>query len=377
MLGALLSRPGAATSTPSTLCADEVDLDNALYLAIKDDYDLWPLLPNLPLEVMFNATSAARRTISGGHGGLDTFKIPKRMVVFGDSLSDTGNTFKETLGFFPPRNFYYSGHFSNGQIWVERVAKMIGIAAQENYAHGGAVSSQNPFSPARPTGESIIPSIDEQVDLLYLPLLKKRGKLRKNALATPANGVLFTVFAGANDYLNAVKEGSVETIADSLPLAVVRSILASVDRLYSLAGARHILLVNVPPLHQTPRFNKPEMAVERAALKKFISVHNNAMAQEVAKAQQRWPGAKVDFFDVASLTEQVLLQPARFNFTRTAEACLEERAMGLLGGRLCEEPHNTFFWDDVHPSWRVHDVISNAVFDLITKPQTKQAATSS
>src|SRR5262245_23347845 len=66
------------------------------------------------------------------------------VVVFGDSISDTGNAF---LGFEgaaagPP---YFEGRFSNGPVWVEVLAQELGLPAPapslmggSNYAWGGA-----------------------------------------------------------------------------------------------------------------------------------------------------------------------------------------------------------------------------------------------
>src|SRR5262245_37490212 len=51
----------------------------------------------------------------------------REVVVFGDSLSDTGNVFTvtepvlaEAIPVSPP---YFQGRFSNGPVWVERLAE--------------------------------------------------------------------------------------------------------------------------------------------------------------------------------------------------------------------------------------------------------------
>src|SRR5271166_1435683 len=49
------------------------------------------------------------------------------IVAFGDSLSDTGNTY---LAYgYPPSPPYYQGHYSNGPIWLEYLAGQLGVAA--------------------------------------------------------------------------------------------------------------------------------------------------------------------------------------------------------------------------------------------------------
>ena len=53
------------------------------------------------------------------------------MIVFGDSLSDTGNvhTASTAQGLIPdPPPPYFDGRLSNGPIWVDRLAERLGIA---------------------------------------------------------------------------------------------------------------------------------------------------------------------------------------------------------------------------------------------------------
>ncbi|MFY7942566.1 MAG: SGNH/GDSL hydrolase family protein, partial [Burkholderiaceae bacterium] len=52
------------------------------------------------------------------------------MVVFGDSLSDTGNVRSLTSAFSPPAFPNFSGapgRFSDGPVWVETVAAGLGV----------------------------------------------------------------------------------------------------------------------------------------------------------------------------------------------------------------------------------------------------------
>lgn len=68
------------------------------------------------------------------------------IVSFGDSLSDVGNTSIGSGGSQPaPTADYYQGRFSNGPVWVESLAKDLGVpvptaslAGGTGYAFGGA-----------------------------------------------------------------------------------------------------------------------------------------------------------------------------------------------------------------------------------------------
>jgi thermolabile hemolysin len=59
------------------------------------------------------------------------------IYVFGDSLSDTGRLF-DTIG-IPPTP-YFEGHSSNGNLWVEHLAKALDVSynPKTNFAWAGA-----------------------------------------------------------------------------------------------------------------------------------------------------------------------------------------------------------------------------------------------
>ena len=71
----------------------------------------------------------------------------KNIVIFGDSLSDNGNLYaymKHQLPVSPP---YYNGRFTNGPVWVERLASSYFSGDQSHlldYAYGGAGVSNDP-----------------------------------------------------------------------------------------------------------------------------------------------------------------------------------------------------------------------------------------
>ncbi len=70
------------------------------------------------------------------------------IVAFGDSLSDKGNLYSLTGDTIPPSPPYYQGRFSNGPVWVEDVAKYLGIPLAD-YALGGAnTDNTNIISPS-------------------------------------------------------------------------------------------------------------------------------------------------------------------------------------------------------------------------------------
>src|SRR4051812_8065002 len=102
------------------------------------------------------------------------------LYVFGDSYCDVGNLFTATGGAVPSAP-YYNGRFSNGLIWVDHVARLLGVpltpslSGGTDYAFGGAwvTASQ------RVGRGAFIPSVPQQVELY---LRRHGGKADRNAM---------------------------------------------------------------------------------------------------------------------------------------------------------------------------------------------------
>lgn len=68
-----------------------------------------------------------------------------RVVVFGDSSSDTNNQFRATNGAKPSPQKYWQGRVSNGPMWPDYLEKHYGISLT-NFAYGGATVNNQVFS---------------------------------------------------------------------------------------------------------------------------------------------------------------------------------------------------------------------------------------
>jgi len=232
------------------------------------------------------------------------------VVVFGDSLSDTGN----------------AGRFSNGPVWVEVLAERLGLelrAAQaggSNFAVGGAR-----LDPAAgPYG------LKAQVDqFLRLP--------------RPGGRTLHIVYGGGNDLLAAVAEpGSSQVDA---AIAALQAILADLVA----AGATDLLVPNLPDVGITPavRTHGEEAAGQARRLTAAFNARTDALLHELVAAA---PGTlRLYRLDVFAMAEQVRADPAAFGFTDIVTPC--------SGSTGCE---GHLFWDHVHPTTYAHGRLAEA-----------------
>ena len=243
------------------------------------------------------------------------------LYVFGDSLSDVGNTSAATLG-IEPGGGYFQGRFSNGPVYAERIAAGLGLgtltrsgAGGTNYAFGGAETNG-------PGGFSglFVDSLVEQIDD-YLP-------------ASPASDALFVAFIGANDLLNG--QTNVAT-----PLGVIQTQL---QRLVD-AGARNLLGINLPPLGLTPS------NLGNTALTNLSSAFNDGLSGVYDALESATPELNLMRLDASELFFELVDDPAAFGFTNTTQ-----QGIAVAGGTL--EAPGYLFWDGVHPTRKTHELLA-------------------
>lgn len=259
-----------------------------------------------------------------------------RIVVFGDSLSDTGNVFNATFGIAPSSSQYFNGRFSNGPLWVERLADSLGVARPTpsrtggtNYAHGGTTTA---------TGNTFFfpffnfPNAGSQVSQF----------LSSN---TPRADDLFVLWAGANDFFGG--QTNVDTPVNNLAARITS--LAS-------AGVTNIVVPNLPRLGETPRYNT---TANRATFNARSIDFNNALT---ARLDSLRSSLNLNIFeiDIETSFDQILQSPASFGFANATAAALDN-------GATLSNPGSFVFWDDEHPTAPAHALIGSAAFETVTQ----------
>ena len=68
-----------------------------------------------------------------------------QLVIFGDSLSDTGNA-NDALGVASAADGYFNGRFSNGPLWVEYLADQLLVSPPVANRHASRNSYRSAFA---------------------------------------------------------------------------------------------------------------------------------------------------------------------------------------------------------------------------------------
>ncbi|MBF2068198.1 SGNH/GDSL hydrolase family protein [Fischerella thermalis] len=282
-----------------------------------------------------------------------------KIYVFGDSLSDPGNLYNATQSQVPPSPPYSDGRFSNGEVWVEYLGEKLGLSPTLvtelqnntptegiNYAFGGSSSGLgNTLVP-----ESLLPGVLGQVGLFTRSLRESNQSADPNAL--------YIVWGGGNDYVF----GNVTDV--SQPIANLSRSVA----LLALAGAKNIMVVNLPDLGKLPLTSGQENSSQLTSLSRK---HNIALAATLINSLSAIPGVNIIPINVNSLFQRVRRFRSEFGLTNVTDACLVGDFDDIAQGNftVCTNPNEYLFWDSVHPTTHVHRIVAEtALSALDTQP---------
>lgn len=286
-------------------------------------------------------------------GGGDAPTPPKfgTVVTFGASLNDTGNRCILKAADCPPSPPYAKGKFSNGTLWIETVAAKYGASATAslsggtNYAYAGARTGTVPGVTAPITAPSMVTQLGQ-----YLT--------KVNYQASPQ--ALYVVDAGnfGNNIFDAL------TLAQTDPNAPTKVITAGagdivnmVLTLYS-AGARHILVTNVPNVGKSPVAQLSGAAAVAGATQ-MSAAFNGALAQQLAGLKALSAGLNLYSVDIFALEAQIHANPSAYGLTNVTQMCFNSLVPSPLPA--CTNPGQYYYWDDHHGTAAAYAIIAQNV----------------
>ncbi|MCP3964792.1 MAG: SGNH/GDSL hydrolase family protein [Lentisphaerae bacterium] len=305
----------------------------------------------------------------------DILNNVKRVLIFGDSVSDKGTLFEYTKGIIPTSRCYYNGMFSNSDVWSKLLKDDLGPFGIEvsNYSVGGATAIFNS-------------------DFEHLPYSLK-GQLevfQTNASLKGWNNFnqfLAINWIGGNDYLTEPADLSADKIA-SLTSNVVSSIKQNTIELIN-KGISKFVFINQPDLSLVP---ESRLDLKNTTATEALSTQHNQKLQEmVAQLQTEFPNKTFKLIDIYSLFRSGINNINEFNqkygtsITNVTDSCwqggytaFEDRGsianmalpntadirMALMvakSGEMSGDPDDYFFWDRVHPTKQVQQALYNYI----------------
>jgi len=311
-----------------------------------------------------------------------------KIVVFGDSLSDNGNLFTLTSNakkvipdapIIPKNPPYYDGRFSNGPVWVEILAQKLNVPL-EDYAYGGA------WAESIIDSKQLIPSgLGLQVVSYLVSALTDYHK----------ENHLYIIWSGANDYMHGRYNGKGHPDIDYPTTNTVKIIQEQLNWLIYY-GAKNILILNLPDLTNTPEVSLKgsEFALMVGDL---IREHNKKLSHMIAEERIKHPNVLFVSIDVENDFNDIVTYPEKYNLKNVTDPCydgsyslshhkisgeieaakkanidiINNRFLELAylnslsanaGQKPCLNPDEYLFWDKVHPTRIIHQMISTLTY---------------
>ena len=299
-----------------------------------------------------------------------------RVVAFGASLTDTGNSFiwlsepaNRNCGtplnvppydalddFLVPDGPYAKGghHFTNGATWVEGLARYLALAGNvrpafqnngmkaSNYAVGGARAVANyPCRFNLPAQVSAYVTDFPQTSARTLVAIEIGGNDVRDALVAAASGQDPSPYIG-----NALNSLSV-----------------SIIQLYGY-GAKKFLVLNVPDIGKTPAVRMLDQLFPGiAGLGDTLSqAYNHGLAEAVKNLVAA--GIDVRILDVYTTLNTVVADPGKSGFLNATDACITPKQPPFT----CAQPDTYVFWDGIHPTKALHAIVAQQAIALISAP---------
>jgi Ca2+-binding RTX toxin-like protein len=263
----------------------------------------------------------------------------RRIVFFGDSLTDNGNL----PGPVRPAPPYVGGRLTNGLVYAEVLAKELGIPT-DNVAFGGAEASTDPDDDAAQQFINLSAQVEVYLAQQPFPFFGFGGRVEPGTAAS--------LFIGSNDVINERPSNSAE--AADLAERIVGSISDAVVELTD-EGVSRVVLYTLPYISDTP-YGRDLSASDQAAADAAVMATNRGIK---ALAAQSSAVVATTVVDVNRLEAEINADPATFGLKVLDKPIYNKVGSNLIATGVTAQvsANDVAFFDPLHPTKVVHAII--------------------
>jgi phospholipase/lecithinase/hemolysin len=298
------------------------------------------------------------------------------LVIFGDSLSDSGNVFVIGNGegmaghlarvnntppnyvldppsLLIPSAAYARGghHLTNGDTWIEVLAKSLGypVNAQPAFASDNPRATNYAIAGARAYDDGVNLNLSGEVSFFL-----------QDFLGSAPEGALYVIEIGNSD----VRDALVSAAGGGDPSVIlgqgIQSIAGNIQALY-MAGARRFLVLNVANIGLIPSVRALGTAASTGATQ--LSAGFNAGLDAALSALQGLPGIQITRYDLFAAVSDMYDSPLAYGLTEVLSPCITPGEAPFV----CKDPDAYLFWDGIHPTRAVHAIVAGQVQALLSQ----------
>jgi phospholipase/lecithinase/hemolysin len=296
-----------------------------------------------------------------------------QLVVFGDSLSDSGNLFAlrhannvppdyAVDALLVPDDAYARGghHLTNGETWVEQLARPLGLIQNVAPAFRDANSRATNYAVAgaRAWDDGKNVNLSKQVNVF----LQRFG-------GAPSSKALYVVEIGASDVRDALVAaafpgGPGTPTPSEILTAGLTAIQHNIVTLYG-AGARRFLVFNVPDIGSIPSIQVLDTRYPGVSgLASLLTANfNSGLATLLTSLGSSLTGIKIIPFDLYQAVNDIYANPRALGLTDVTHPCITPG----ISPFVCKKPDEYLFWDGLHPTRAGHAIFAGEVGKLLAK----------
>ena len=285
------------------------------------------------------------------------------VVVFGDSLSDSGNAAR-----LQPLHEGTSFTTNPDPVWAEIVAETFGasgvnnLAGGANYAFAGACV--NPTTPC---------DTDKLLPYLRPPRVTQQIGAYLSSRSDQADPkALYAMWGGANDVADSLLNDPANASLHTVEAAGVN--IAQIRRLQD-AGASHVLAFNLPDISKSP-YAINRGPVVQGALTQLVTAYNEELHAGIRESENGIVPVNVfAFFD------EIVENPGTYGFTDTTGTACGAPDADLPVSISCGPEDSVYpvtyeaganedylFADRSHPSGAMHAMIASVATSTLAAP---------
>ena len=275
------------------------------------------------------------------------------LLAFGDSLSDMGNA-KASILNTPDVPPYWQGRFSNGEVWLGGLYDAYGLTS--SIGSGIATSGANRAFGGAQTGSGyaylLIPNVGTQIS----------SYLANVQTTIPSNAVV-SLWAGGNDFLYGT--ANADTIAANME-AHIRQLAG--------AGARTLVVPNLPPLEDTPEIQS-RSASQQTTIRNEVIDYNNQLANIIISLRAEL-SITIHTVDAWTIFGDITTNKEALGLTNVQDAACSGGTTLLplpicnSGSSIAANVDEYVFFDKAHPTSVMHDVIAQYAIEAVGTADT-------
>ncbi|KAK9734062.1 hypothetical protein RND81_04G112100 [Saponaria officinalis] len=321
-----------------------------------------------------------------------------RIYAFGDSYTDTGNTFsaKGPSGSLPYGMTYFhhpTYRYSDGRLVMDFVSDHLSLpflppyknitniekAISVNFAVGGATAIEHDFFVTNNfTFDKTLESLGTELNWIN-NVLEKQGCGNNNDVVVKC-GALFddTLIwvgeIGANDYAYTSLITSIDYRKSVVQVLAIKRVS---DFLEFSVRAKYVVIQGLPPtgcltlaMVLAPTNDRDDMGCVRSE-NDLISNHNKLLLAEIQGLRNRYPKAFIVYADYYNAYREIMKNRAKYGFEEAFKACCGSgggdynlfSTCGSTGSSWCSNPSRYINWDGVHLTEAMYKAVARLLLE--------------